>query len=88
MARSGKVAPGLIAAIALDRTASGYPLVLVSYGIACAEYTDAAVGGRVGEYLTYVAAGEGQRAAAGSAGSAPRSATLRALVLAAVATIK
>ena len=75
-------------AIALDRTASGYPLVLVSYGIACAEYKDAAVGGLVREYLTYVASEEGQQAAAESAGSAPLSATLRALVLAAVATIK
>ncbi len=75
-------------AIALDRTASGYPLVLVSYGIACAEYKDAAVGGLVREYLTYVASEEGQQAAAESAGSAPLSATLRDKVLAAVATIK
>lgn len=75
-------------AIALDRTASGYPLVLVSYGIACAEYKDSAQGELVREYLSYVASEEGQQAAAESAGSAPLSATLRDKVLAAVATIK
>ncbi|MBK7822645.1 MAG: phosphate ABC transporter substrate-binding protein PstS [Tessaracoccus sp.] len=75
-------------AIALDRTATGYPLVLVSYGIACAEYKDPAKGALVKSYLEYVASEEGQAAAAASAGSAPLSAGLRDKVLAALATIK
>ncbi|MFT3887830.1 MAG: phosphate ABC transporter substrate-binding protein PstS [Arachnia sp.] len=75
-------------AIKLDRKASGYPLVLVSYGIACAEYKDAAKGELVKSYLTYVTSEEGQAAAAESAGSAPIGAALRDKIQAAIATIK
>lgn len=74
-------------AIALDRSAEGYPLVLISYAIACQTYGDAAQGALVKDYLAYVASPEGQAAAQASAGSAPLSATLSEQVLAAIATI-
>ncbi|HMR48325.1 MAG TPA: phosphate ABC transporter substrate-binding protein PstS [Arachnia sp.] len=75
-------------AIALDRAAPGYPLVLISYGIACAEYKDATQGELVREYFAYLASEEGQAAAAESAGSTPLSSGLTEKVLAAIATIK
>lgn len=75
-------------AIKLDRKAEGYPIVLVSYGIACAEYADSAKAELVKGYLGYMASEEGQKAAAESAGSAPLSDALREKVLAAIDTIK
>src|SRR5690606_23006291 len=61
-----------------DTTASGaYPIVLVSYLLACTEYRDATTGELVKAWLTYVASEEGQQAAASAAGSAPISDTLR-----------
>lgn len=75
-------------AIALDRKAEGYPIVLVSYAIACGEYKDAAKGELVKGYLTYIASADGQSAAAKAAGSAPLSDSLREKVTAAIATIK
>ena len=75
-------------AIALDRKAEGYPIVLVSYAIACAEYQDAAKGEIVKAYLGYIASEEGQKASAESAGSAPLSASLRDKVTASIASIK
>ncbi len=75
-------------AVKLDRKAEGYPIVLVSYGIACSEYKDPAKGELVKAYLGYIASEEGQQAAAESTGSAPLSATLREKVTAAIATIK
>lgn len=75
-------------AIKLDRTAKGYPLVLVSYAIACAEYKDSSKGALVKDYLGYIASEEGQQAAESSAGSAPLSAELSKQVLASIATIK
>jgi phosphate transport system substrate-binding protein len=65
-----------------------YPLVLVSYLIACREYVDVAEGELVRAYLEWVASPEGQDAAAEDAGSAPISAALRDRVLAAVAEIR
>ena len=64
-----------------------YPLVLVSYLIACREYTDPREGELVRAYLEWVASPEGQDAAAADAGSAPISDTVREQVLAAVAGI-
>ncbi|WP_084469140.1 phosphate ABC transporter substrate-binding protein PstS [Nocardiopsis trehalosi] len=53
-------------------TASGtYPIVLVSYEIACLRYEDAAEAERVRDFLGYVISPEGQRAAAEETGSAP-----------------
>lgn len=74
-------------AITLDRTsaeAGVYPIVLVSYMIACQEYVDAAVAPIVKGYLQYVASPEGQEAAAAAAGSAPISDALREQVNAAI----
>jgi len=72
-----------------DTTAEGvYPIVLVSYLIACAEYEDANTAELVSAYFTYMASAEGQAAAADNAGSAPISEDLRALVTDAIALIK
>ncbi|MCT9002066.1 phosphate ABC transporter substrate-binding protein PstS [Microbacterium memoriense] len=60
-------------AIALDRTpdTAAYPIVLVSYMVACEEYTDAAIAPLVKGFLDFVISAEGQDAAAAAAGSAP-----------------
>ena len=66
-------------AIDVDRetTESGaYPIVLVSYVIACPSYSDSKDAGLVKAYLSYVVSPEGQAAAAKTAGSAPLSSTL------------
>lgn len=63
-------------AVEIDRTTteSGvYPLVLVSYGIACLNYSDAEQGELVKAFLSYIVSEEGQQAAADAAGSAPLS---------------
>ena len=77
-------------AIELQRTseeAGVYPIVLVSYMIACQEYADAAVAPIVKGYLEYVASAEGQDAAAAAAGNAPISDALREQVNAAIELI-
>jgi len=50
-----------------------YPIVLVSYLIACTEYGSANEGALVKGYLEYVISPEGQKVAAENAGSAPLS---------------
>jgi phosphate transport system substrate-binding protein len=78
-------------AIALDRKTtdpSHYPLVLVSYIIACGEYEDADTAAVVKGYISYIASEEGQAEAASAAGIAPLSADLSAKVATAIATIK
>ena len=78
-------------AIAIDRKTtdpSHYPLVLVSYIIACQEYEDAEAAAVVKAYVSYLASAEGQATAAESAGAAPLAADLSAKVAAAIATIK
>ncbi|ANP74120.1 phosphate ABC transporter substrate-binding protein PstS [Cryobacterium arcticum] len=75
----------------VDRTSTAagvYPLVLVSYLIACEEYPDADQAELVSAYLGYVASPEGQNAAAESAGSAPLSAEFSARVLDAIDSIR
>ena len=66
-------------AIDLDRTPeeTAYPIVLVSYMIACEEYVDAEVAPLVKGFLEYVISPEGQAEAAAAAGSAPISDTQR-----------
>lgn len=60
--------------LARDTTESGvYPIVLVSYLLACPTYEDTAEAELVKGYLTYVLSPEGQEAAASEAGSAPLS---------------
>ena len=78
-------------AIAIDRTDTSdgaWPLVLVSYIIACQEYKDADKGALVSAYVQYVASDAAQQAAAEQAGSAALSSDLSEKVIAAAKTIK
>ena len=75
-------------AIELDRSAEGYGIVLVAYGMACAEYADPAKAELVKAYLGYVASEQGQLDAAEGAGSAPLAPALRDKVIAAIDAIK
>lgn len=75
--------------LARDTTEAGtYPIVLVSYHIACADYEDDATAELVKSYLSYVASEDGQQQAADNAGSAPISDTLRTDVQAAIDSIQ
>lgn len=68
--------------LARDTTESGaYPIVLVSYHIACKHYDDANRADMVKDYLGYIASPEGQQVAADAAGSAPISDEMRAQVM-------
>jgi phosphate transport system substrate-binding protein len=63
----------------IDRTATAkgdYPLMLVSYLLACQSYSDSSTADMVKGYLTYVVSSDGQQAAAAAAGSAPLDSTL------------
>jgi phosphate transport system substrate-binding protein len=74
--------------VARDTTAAGtYPIVLVSYQIACQKYDDKAQAALVKAWLTYVTSADGQSTAASSAGSAPLSAAFVTKAQTAVATI-
>jgi len=76
-------------AIKLNRTTTNpaeYPLVLVSYLLACGEYQDASVAPIAKAYLQFVTSAEGQEVAA-STGAAPMSAAQIAAVQSVVATI-
>jgi phosphate transport system substrate-binding protein len=58
----------------IDRTATAhgdYPLMLVSYLLACQTYDDSSTADMVKGFLTYVVSSDGQQAAASAAGSAP-----------------
>jgi phosphate transport system substrate-binding protein len=71
--------PGTDLALTVNRTtkaAGAYPLVLVSYLVACPSYQDAEAADLVKSYLTYVVSAEGQASAAKAAGSAPLPSTL------------
>ena len=73
--------PEVDMAISLDRTtteAGAYPVVLLSYLIACQSYDDANEAALVKGYLTYAVSDEGQAAAKENAGSAPLDATVAA----------
>jgi phosphate transport system substrate-binding protein len=86
---SGRAANDL--AINIDRTLTDkgdWPLVLVSYIIACDSYKDAKVGTLVKAYATYAASDAGQKAAAAQAKSAPLTSALATKVATAAATIK
>jgi phosphate transport system substrate-binding protein len=75
-------------ALTLDRTAAGYPFVLVAYAITCQEYADPATGELVGAYISYIASAEGQEAAVPQAGNAPLAGELATSVQQAAAAIK
>ena len=75
----------------LDRkteSSGTYPVVLVSYLIACTEYDSADEAALVKSYLEYVISPEGQEAAASNAGSAPLSSELTKKIEPAVAAIQ
>ncbi|SMH31792.1 phosphate ABC transporter substrate-binding protein, PhoT family [Rathayibacter oskolensis] len=65
-----------------------YPVVLVSYLIACQEYQDPATAELVKAYLGYVTSDEGQAEAASSAGAAPLSSELSAQVATSIESIQ
>lgn len=74
----------------LDRTtteAGAYPAVLVSYGVFCAHYPDAATVDLVKAFGSFVVSDEGQQQAADAAKSAPLSAELAAKAKASVDSI-
>ena len=74
--------------LARDTTESGnYPIVLVSYQLACKTYEDAAQGQLVKAFLSYIASEDGQAASAESAGSAPISEGLRSDAVAVIEQI-
>jgi phosphate transport system substrate-binding protein len=67
--------------------AGAYPLVLVSYVIACPTYKDAKTANLVKGYLSYVVSSDGQAAAGKAAGSAPLSSSLSSSASSAVKKI-
>jgi phosphate transport system substrate-binding protein len=74
--------------LARDTSAAGtYPIVLVSYQIACSKYADQAQADLVKGFLTYTTGPDGQQAAAQSAGSAPMSDALRTQITPAITGI-
>ena len=77
-------------ALQIDRKVDAqgvYPVVLVSYQIACQKYDDKATADLVKAWMTYVTSTDGQATAAKDAGSAPLSEAVGAKVKAAVETI-
>lgn len=77
--------------IELDRTSEAegvYPIVLVSYLVACSEYEDAANAELTKAYFDYIISDEGQATGAENAGIAPISASLFEKAKAAVDSIK
>ena len=71
-----------------DTAASGtYPIVLVSYELACGTYPDQATTDLVKAFLSYVISEEGQQASAENAGSAPISDEQRTTFQAAIDSI-
>ncbi|ALJ19622.1 phosphate ABC transporter substrate-binding protein PstS [Microbacterium sp. No. 7] len=78
-------------AFEIDRTttaAGAYPVLLVSYLIACEQYDDENTAALVRGFFSTVVSPEGQDAAAANAGSAPISDELRTKSLAAIELIK
>lgn len=74
--------------LARDTTESGtYPIVLVSYNLACTNYDDPKKAELVKAFLSYIISQEGQQAAQKSAGSAPISDELRKQIQPAVEAI-
>jgi phosphate transport system substrate-binding protein len=76
-AASGRPATDMATDIDRTATAKGdYPLMLVSYLLACQTYDDSGTADMVKGFLSYVVSSEGQQAAADSAGSAPLDSSL------------
>jgi phosphate transport system substrate-binding protein len=73
---AAKGQPKTSMAVEVDRKTSDsgvYPIVLVSYVVACPSYSDQSTADIVKGFLSYVVSPEGQQAAAKAAGSAPLS---------------
>ncbi|MBX3100859.1 MAG: phosphate ABC transporter substrate-binding protein PstS [Salinibacterium sp.] len=88
---AGATAGATDLSISINRTTTDpthYPLVLVSYLIACNEYVKADVAPLVAAYLGYVTSADGQAEAAASAGAAPMSAALSDKIAAIISAIK
>lgn len=84
----GRGEASLVRELERDTTESGtYPIVLISYSLACTSYEDPATAELVKAFLTYVASEEGQEQAATAAGSAPISEEMRSNVMAIVDAI-
>jgi phosphate transport system substrate-binding protein len=74
--------------LAREISAAGtYPIVLVSYQMACGRYPDQAQADLVKGFLTYTTSAEGQKAASEAAGSAPLSEQLRSQISPAITGI-
>lgn len=83
--------PAVDMAVDIDRTtteAGAYPIVLVSYLIACQTYSNSTTADNVKNYLGYIVSDAGQQAAASAAGSAPLDPALAKKAQAIVAAIK
>lgn len=65
-----------------------YPIVLVSYAIACPAYEDADTATFTKEWLTYIVSEEGQETSESAAGNAPMSDTLRETVMESINAIE
>ncbi|MCI1831582.1 MAG: phosphate ABC transporter substrate-binding protein PstS [Bifidobacterium sp.] len=77
--------------VALDHktTESGaYPVVLVSYDVACPAYKNVATAKFVKSWLTYVTSSKGQQVAADNAGSAPMGDSMRTKVVKSIDAIE
>ena len=86
---SGRPANDIVVSIDRKASASGdYPLLMVSYAIACSSYSDSAKGNFVKSFLGYVVSDAGQKAGAQAAGSAPLTGALAQKAAASVAAIK
>ena len=84
----GRGEASLVRELERDTEESGtYPIVLISYTLACTAYDDPADAELVKAFITYVASEEGQEQAAGAAGSAPISDEMRANVMEIVESI-
>lgn len=74
--------------IARDTTEAGnYPIILVSYHLACTQYEDQETADVVKAFLTYIVSEDGQTASAEAAGSAPISDDARTKAQAAIDAI-
>ncbi|HHV22903.1 MAG TPA: phosphate ABC transporter substrate-binding protein PstS [Propionibacterium sp.] len=75
-------------ALNLDRTAAGYPFVLVAYAIVCEDYADDNEAALVKDYIGYITSEQGQKDAEEAAGSSPLASELADKVKAAVDSIQ
>lgn len=85
----GRSANDLAIKLKRDSVEAGvYPIVMISYAIACGQYQDSAQGTLAKAYLGYIASAAGQNLAAEAAGSAPLSPNLQNKIAKIIANIK